>query len=418
MRVLLLSQWFEPEPTFKGLAFARALAARGHDVEVLTGFPNYPGGNLYPGYRVRPWQRETMRGIRVTRVAIYPSHNKSALGRSLNYLSFGVTSALLSPFLVRKPDVIYVYHPPATSGLAALLAKALAGVPFVYDIQDLWPDTLGLSGMVSHSGLCRLLGRYCQLIYQRAARITVSTPGFKHALVSRGVSAEKVEVVYNWCDEAALGNSERDEAVAERLGLHHRFNIMFAGTMGTGQALGAVLEAARLCAADCPEAQFVFVGGGIEKQDLEARAKGAQLTNVLFLPRQPMEKMAAILQMGDVLLVHLKDEPLFQITIPSKTQAYMAAGRPILMSVRGDAADLVRSAKAGLVCEPENPAKIASAVRQFSKMPPSERSAMGTEGQRFYRAQLSLAVGVEKFERIFEESRQGSCGERLSKPAL
>ena len=129
MKILILSQWFEPEPTFKGLLFARELAARGHDVEVLTGFPNYPGGCVYPGYRIRPWVREQIDGISILRVALYPSHGKSAFGRVLNYVSFAISSALIGTVLVKKPDVVYVYHPPATIGFAATVIGILRRVP-------------------------------------------------------------------------------------------------------------------------------------------------------------------------------------------------------------------------------------------------------------------------------------------------
>jgi hypothetical protein len=141
MKILLLTQWFQPEPFFKGLSFAKALKSRGHDVEVLTGFPNYPGGKLYPGYRVRLWQRESVDGIRVNRVALYPSHDRSGLKRMLNYLSFGLSAALIGPLLVQKPDVIYVYN-LVTLGPAAYLLRFFYGCPVVYDVQDIWPDSV------------------------------------------------------------------------------------------------------------------------------------------------------------------------------------------------------------------------------------------------------------------------------------
>ena len=146
MKILILSQWFDPEPDFKGLLFARELVARGHEVEVLTGFPNYPGGKIYPGYRIRPWARERLDGIDVLRVALYPSHNNSGLHRIFNYVSFFISAAVFGTALIRKPDVMYVYHPPITVGFAATVIGFLRRAPFVYDIQDLWPDTVAASG--------------------------------------------------------------------------------------------------------------------------------------------------------------------------------------------------------------------------------------------------------------------------------
>src|ERR1039457_7083977 len=410
MRILLLTQWFEPEPTFKGLLFARELAARGHEVEVLTGFPNYPGGHLYPGYRIRPWVREQVDGISIVRVALYPNHDKSALGRVLNYTSFALSAALIGTALIRKPDVVYVYHPPATIGLAATVIGFFRNAPFVYDIQDLWPDTVAVSGMLSSPAAFNLLGKWCKFVYRRARHIVVLSPGFKQRLVSRGVPPEKVDVIYNWSDETMIQPTKPDPELASRLGLADRFNVMFAGTMGTAQALDSVLDAAALCRKTLPYVQFVFVGGGVDRNRLEKRAGDLGLSNVRFLPRQPMCAMGAVLGLADVLLVHLKDHPLFSITIPSKTQAYMASGKPLIMAVRGDAAQLVTQSGAGLVCEPEDARSIADTIAHFVGMSPEERRSMGEAGKRFYDEQLSIKAGVTKFEALFARM----CGMTIS----
>jgi glycosyltransferase involved in cell wall biosynthesis len=181
---------------------------------------------------------------------------------------------------------------------------------------------------------------------------------------------------------------------------------MFAGTMGIVQALDAVLEAAALCSESLPHVQFVFVGGGVDRARLEEGAASRGLANIRFLPRQPISAMSTVLALGDVLLVHLKDDPLFSITIPSKTQAYLAVGKAILMAVRGDAAHLIVKSGAGLTCEPENPRSIAEAVARFAAMSPDDRRRMGAEGRRFYEEQLSLKAGVDKFEAIFART----CG--------
>jgi glycosyltransferase involved in cell wall biosynthesis len=410
MKILLLTQWFDPEPTFKGLLFARELAARGHDVEVLTGFPNYPGGQVYPGYRIRPWVREQIDGISILRVALYPSHDKSAFGRVLNYTSFAISAALIGTALIRKPDVVYVYNPPATIGLPAMALGLLRRAPFVFDVCDLWPDTVGASGMLSNSAALSLLGKWCNLVYRRARHVVVVSPGFKQKLVDRGVPSAKIEVIHNWCADSTIQPAAPDPELASALGLSGRFNVMFAGTMGTAQALDSVLESAALCRQTLPGVQFVFVGGGVDRNRLGKKAGDLGLTNVRLLPRQPMSAMGAILGLADVLLVHLKDHPLFSITIPSKTQAYMASGKPLLMAVRGDAAQLVTQSGGGLVCEPENPRSIAETVVRFAAMSPEERRNMGEAGRRYYNEQLSLRVGVTKFEALFARI----CGVTIS----
>jgi lipopolysaccharide/colanic/teichoic acid biosynthesis glycosyltransferase/glycosyltransferase involved in cell wall biosynthesis len=410
MKILILTQWFEPEPDFKGMLFARELAALGYEVEVLTGFPNYPGGKVYPGYRIRPWVRESIEGIDVLRVALYPSHNKSGLHRFLNYASFALSAAVIGTVLIRKPDVIYVYHPPITVGFAAVVIGFFRRSPFVYDICDLWPDTVAASGMISNSAALRFLGGLCRFVYSRASHITVVSQGFRDTLVVRGVPSNKIDVIYNWCDEKAF-NVDHDP-VARLASSADKFCILFAGTMGTAQGLVSVLQAAQICLRTAPLAEFVFVGGGVERAQLERMATEMRLDNVQFLPRQPIQAMGGILAGADTLLVHLKDDPLFRITIPSKTQAYMAAGKPILMAVRGDAADLVKQSQSGVLCDPGNPQGIANAVKELSEAGSERLAVMGRSGRAFYENTLSLNIGVEKFDRVFKAAADLSTNMR------
>ncbi len=397
MRILFLTQWFQPEPTTKGLPFAKELAGRGHTVEVLTGFPNYPDGKVYPGYRVRLWQREVMDGIRVNRVAIYPSHDRSGLRRMVNYLSFALSCLLLGPWLVHKADVIYVYN-LVTLGPAAFLLRLLFGAKVLVDVQDLWPESVINSGMSRSDSANRLLSLVSTWVYRRADWLTVLSPGFKQVLEQRGVRQDKIEVIYNWCNETAQRPALRDETLAQELGLAGRFNVLFAGTMGIMQGLDTVLEAAQLCCERVPEAQFVLMGGGLDRARLEARTEEMELTNVRFLPRQIPEAMGSFYALADVLLVHLIDDPLFRVTIPSKTQAYLYMGKPIIMAVPGDAADLVQQAGAGLVCPSQDPFALAAAVAQLAALSTEVRERFGWAGAAYYAENLVMQAGVDRFE--------------------
>lgn len=397
MRILFLTQWFQPEPISKGLPFAQALAARGHSVEVLTGFPNYPEGKVYPGYRIHLWQRELVEGILVNRVALYPSHDRSGLRRMVNYLSFAFASLTLGPWLVSRPEVVYVYN-LVTLGPTAFLLRRLFGAKVLLDVQDLWPESVINSGMLNNRVLHRILTVASIWAYRHADWVTVQSPGFKRALVQRGVPSEKVEVIYNWCNEMDQRPTPRDEALAHQLGLDGHFNVLFAGTMGIMQGLDTVLEAARLCNERVPQAQFVLVGGGVDRERLKAKAGEMGLVNVRFLPRQAPEAMGRFYALADALLVHLKDDPLFQITIPSKTQAYLYMGKPIIIAVRGDAADLVQRAGAGLTCPPQDPVALAEAVAHLAALPAEERERMGRAGAEFYAQNLAMQAGVDRFE--------------------
>jgi len=416
MRILILSQWFDPEPTFKGLLFAKELQRRGHDVRVLTGFPNYPGGKVYDGYRVRPATRETIEGIDVLRVALYPSHDDSGLRRGLNYLSFAASASVAALF-VKKPDVAYVYHPPATIGLPAVVLKWLRGVPFVYDVQDLWPETLAATGMVHHGVVLRAVARWMRHIYRASSRVVALSEGFKDAIAARGVPGGKVEVIHNWSDEAQLDVRRPEVQRSRNLGFDDRFTVVFAGTLGPAQGLTTLLDAAEQLRGH-PDVHVVIVGGGIEAARLEEEIVRRQLPNVSLLPRRPMREIGEILALADALLVHLKDDPLFAITIPSKTQAYLRAGRPVLMGVRGDAAQLVREADAGITFTPGRPDELADAVLTLKAMSPAERNRLAANGAAYYQERLSLDAGTSRFERVFEAAALAKPRTDAAKRAL
>lgn len=416
MRILIISQWFDPEPTFKGLLFARELKMLGHEVEVLTGFPNYPGGRLYDGYRIRTFQREVVDGIPVLRVPLFPSHDSSAKRRLLNYLSFAVT-ATVGGLFVRRPDVAYVYHPPATVGLPAMAMKWFRGVPYVYDVQDLWPDTLSATGMINSRKALAVVGWWMQRVYRASAHVVVLSRGFSTALLNRGVPAERLYVIHNWADEAQIDLRPCSPERATELGFTDKFTIVFAGTMGKAQDLGTVLTAAALLL-DEPTVRFVMIGGGVEVDELQRQATSRGLTNVVFLPRRPINEIGELLSLADALLVHLKDDPLFEITIPSKTQAYLMAGRPLLMGVRGDAADLVRQAAAGVTFEPGRPEQLEGAVRHLMAMSNADRTSLGVNGAAFYRDNLAMAAGAKRFEAVLDSARLTRPGYSIVKRGL
>ena len=403
-RILLITQWFDPEPTFKGLLFARRLVAEGYSVEVLTGFPNYPGGKIYPGYRIKMWSQEWIDGVLVTRVPLYPSHNQSALGRALNYVSFAASSLVYGVFFAKRADVIYSYHPPLTVGISAALIGWFRRIPLVCDIQDMWPDSLKATGMINDSRVLDFVGGLCQWVYRRAAAIVVLSPGFKKLLIDRGVPAQKIEIIYNWADEQALTNPV-GPAVSARPSADE-FCILFAGNMGKAQALDSLLDAAALLQARESRVRFFMVGGGIDVERLTGRAVELALRNVVFLPPVPMSQVGAILSMAHILIVHLRDDPLFRITIPSKTQAYMAVGKPILMAVEGDAAELVLGSKGGVVVPPGNAVALADMAESLTRRSPAELERMGQDAKAYYEEHLSMRVGVRKFGVVFERCRR------------
>lgn len=406
MRVIFFTQWFEPEPgSFRGLPLATWLRHHGYDVKVITGFPNYPGGSVYPGYRIRVRQRETMNGVDVLRVPLYPSHNGSAFGRIANYASFALSSSTLGALSIGGADVGYVYHPPATTALPAMLLKATRRIPFVFHIADMWPESVTDSGMVRNGWakkvLAGCLSIWCKFAYSQAHEITVISPGFKRMLVERGVPSEKIHVVYNWADEEVFKPGPRDAKLEEQLGFGGRFNVVYAGNMGPYQGLETLLRAAAILKGH-PAIQFLMVGTGQKEGELKALARELELTNVQFLGQRPLSEVGKINNLADALLVHLRDLPFMSSTIPGKTQVSLASGRPILMGLRGDAADLVSEAGAGITFEPENPAELSRAIVKMRSMPRAQREEMGARGRDYYLKRLSLEVGGRAMDQIFK----------------
>lgn len=399
MRILILSQFFEPEPVLMNVAFAKALAEGGHEVRVLTGFPNYPGGKTYAGWRMKLCQREVIDGIAITRVPLYASHSQSKVGRIANYGSFCAAAAIAGTFSPWRPDVMFIYHPPLTVGIAAAIIGFLRGVPYVYNIQDLWPDTLKATGMIGNARVLKLIGHLAQFVYKRAALLLPQSPGFAQRLRERGVAEAKLQPVINWADEQALAHAPSWPRPAA---LEGKFVVTFAGTMGAAQALDTVVEAARALEASHPDVRFLMIGHGIEKDRLQAAAPG----NMVFLPAVPMQQIGGVLQASDALLVHLRADPLFEITIPSKTQAYLFAGKPILMGVRGDAAALVEQAGAGIAVPPQDAPALADAIITLAAMSSDERIAMGARGKSFYQKELALTIGAGNIRSALTQARQ------------
>lgn len=398
MKVLLLSQWYLPEPDIKVHLLGKDLVEHGHQVTALTGFPNYPSGKLYPGYHMS-WRRWEMRdGIQVLRLPLYANHSRSKVKRILNYLSFAMSATFLGPLLCGPADVMWVYHPPLTIGIPAWWIGLLRRVPFVFNVHDMWPETLAATGMMAPAQL-KWMSLLAQFIYSRAAAITVVSPGFKRNLLDKGVPDSKIHIIPNWADEEIYCPVPRDESLATEHGLDGRFNVVYGGNLGAAQALGNVLETAALLR-DLTQIQFVLIGDGMEAWNLQQAARERGLNNVRFIKQQPAERMPQFFALADLLLVHLKRDPLFEITIPAKTIAYLACGRPILCTVAGDAADVVRSAGAGVICPPEDPVALAQAVRDLYAMPQSQREAMGEAGRRSFLENYTRRVLVDRYEAL------------------
>lgn len=399
MRILIHSYFYHPEPIWMPHELAVSLARRGHDVQVVTGFPSYPQGKLYDGYRQRPWKRETIDGIPVLRLPLMVDHSRSSLRRILSYGSFMASSCVMGTLGIRPADVMYVWHPPLSVGVSAWTMGMMRRIPFVYAVNDLWPEAILATGMVRSKKIISGLRWLERFVYNRAKAIITISPGYRDNLIGKGVPPEKVTVMTNWANEEIYQPVEPDPALASELGMAGRFNVVFGGNMGLAQNLETVVETADLLKSR-EDIQFLFAGDGVARYALEGMVQERKLDNVRFLGQQPATRMPPIYALSDVLLAHYKRDPLFEISIPAKIFSYMACQRPVLMASAGNAADLVEAAGAGTSCPAEDPQAMAKAVLDLHSMSAEERAVMGTAGRQAFLENHSREVLVRRHEEL------------------
>lgn len=401
MRVLILSQYYYPEPVDKVCDLATGLQQLGHEVQVLTSFPCYPTGKLYPGYHQMLWKDEMIDGVRVTRIPQIPDHSESVWKRALYYLSFALSAAILGTWRARPANVILVYQSALPTGFGAIAIGRLRHIPVVLDVVDIWPESVSASGMLQAKWILRLLRKAAHLLYSQAAHINVVTDGFRRNLLRLGVPSTKLSVIHNWVPADVYHAAPRDPEMARRFGITGRFVVMYGGAIGLIQNLRTVLDTVSLLPSDL-DVQFVFIGDGAARDELRAEAKRRGLSNVVFLGQQPSELMPSFFALADVLLVHLKKATLSELSIPSKTFAYMACGRPILMAVAGEASRFVKANQCGVAVPPDNPNALAEAICSLVAMPVSERELMGLRGAEAYAQQFAAQLQIRRMSEVLE----------------
>lgn len=406
MRAVVLSQWFPPEKATIPADIAQGLVARGHDVTVLTGFPNYPSGRIYAGWRQQAWLNHRVDGYDVRRVALYPSHDRSSLRRAASYLSFGATSTAFGWSRLRAADVVYVYHPPLTAAMGPWLSRTLSGAPYVLHVQDLWPESVTESGLLhprSVGSVTRLLTGVCDAMYRQASGIICIAPTMASMLHDRGVPERHLHVVPNWAQESVFFPAARDNSVARDFGLAGCFSVMFAGNLGNLQGLDVAIRAAAEVR-DLADFRLVLVGDGVARKSLESLAIELAADNVLFVPSQPHETMNAVSGAADVQLVCLRDLPFFRGTIPSKLGAVMASGLPVICAVAGDASSVVQDAGAGWTCAPEDVHALAQVFRAVRATSAHQLTHRGQSARQYYETHLATELGIDRIEHVLRKA--------------
>lgn len=421
LHILFISQWYAPELGDGGVprGIATALRDHGHQVEVLTGLPNYPEGRLYPGYRVRPYQCEELDALTVHRAPLYLSHDTNARRRAANYLSFAASSTAVGLSRIRRADISVVYSSPITAALPAMALRAMRRIPYVLLIQDMWPQSVTASEFLSDRQAVRIEGalhRLCDRVYRSAAQIAVTSPGMIDLVAARGVPRSKLHFLPNWADEKNYYPVQSNLALRRELGLTRPFTVMYAGNLGEVQGLDAVLDAAALLQGR-DDIGFALVGRGSAESSLRSAVCARGLDNVVFVPPQPVDHMSEILATADLQLVSLKDEPLFHTILPSKIQSLLAAGRPIVGFIAGDAAHVIDHSGAGVTAAPGHPSELAAAIDRMSALPSETLTAMGDAGRRYYFAHFSRDIAKARLDQVISAALDPDPGSQSYPPA-
>ncbi|WP_292720270.1 glycosyltransferase family 4 protein [Microbacterium sp. 13-71-7] len=398
MRVLVLSQYFAPEPVPIPLEVAESLMARGHSVRVLTGFPNYPAGALYEGYRQRRRHREQHGALEILRIPMIIDHSQNVLKRMINYVSFALSALSVRRFS-KDADVVYVYATPMTAGIPAWIWWLMFRVPYVLHVQDLWPDSVLGSSMVGEGRAARLIGRvlspWLRSMYRKAAAVIGIAPTMVSTLIERGSPAVTTTLVYNWAGDAAdvVARPVRDGAPVR---------VVYAGNVGAMQDLGTAIRAAH--AAKDAGVHLEIVGDGVAREDLQAVARDLGAENVSFHEPVPRDRMPEVYDRTDVALVSLKDLPVFRGTIPSKFQGVLAAGLPVLTTVQGDVRDFVEAHGLGFTADAEDVAALESSLRAAAASSAEERERMAANAVRAYQANFARESGMDRIETVLVEA--------------
>jgi colanic acid biosynthesis glycosyl transferase WcaI len=408
MKILYVSQYFPPEmgaPAARAAELSKHWVQQGHEVSVLTGFPNHPTGVVLPAYRKklrRLVAREQCDGVDVIRTWLLPFPNRRTYERMLNYSSFCVSAASTGLFLSR-PDVVIATSPQLLVGLSGWWLAHCKRVPFVFEVRDLWPESLAAVGAgKENSILHRSLSKIAGFLYRQCDRIVVVTPAFEDHLVKYWhMPREKISVVENGVETQQFAPQSATELRRE-LGVQEKFVVSYIGTMGMAHGLETILDAAAQLQHHSAEIVFLMVGEGAEKDRITALARQCGLNNVLFIDQQAREQVPAYISASDVCLVPLRKNELFKTVIPTKMLEFMSCARPVILGVDGQARGIVEEARAGLAIEPENSAALANAICYLAANREIARE-MGWSGREHIVRKFSRRHTAEKYVRMLEQ---------------
>jgi colanic acid biosynthesis glycosyl transferase WcaI len=400
MKILIVTQYFWPE-NFKINDLASNLKERGNDVTVLTGKPNYPDGKFYKGYNIFNKKKEFYKGVKIVRVPLISRGNCSGVRLFLNYISFAFFASITAIFRLKKDtEIIFVYEPsPITVGIPALFYKLFSKAPMFFWIQDLWPESLIAAGDVKSKLILRLTEKLVRLIYKKSDVIFISSRSFKQSITDKGVGSEKIVYLPNWAEDIYYTPANRDEDVAKLLPVKG-FKIMFAGNIGESQDFESIVNAAEKTM-DYEDIHWIILGDGRKKNWVEEQIRLKKLSNIQLLGRHPMNMMPFFFREADVMLVSLKDEFIFGLTVPAKIQSYLACGKPILAMMNGEGADIIRESNSGFAVDAGDFKALSERVIEMYKMPGQQLELMARSSKEYFLKNFDRNELIDKVISVF-----------------
>ncbi|MDX8412972.1 MAG: glycosyltransferase family 4 protein [Mariprofundales bacterium] len=405
MRILVITQYFWPE-NFRINDLVAGFCQRGHQVTVLTGMPNYPAGALYAGYSIFRPARERYQGADVVRVPLIPRAGGGGIRLALNFLSFALSALLLAPFRCRGDfDVIFVHEPsPMTVGLPALLMGRIKRAPILFWVLDLWPESLEAAGGVRSPSVLWLVRAMVAMILRNSYRVLVQSRAFIDNIASLGIARDKILYFPSWAEELYRPLPASRALFQQRFSLSDGFYLMFAGNVGVAQDFKAIMRAATRLR-DRLDIHWLIVGDGRMASWVKAeRAKQQLEKTVHLLGAFPVEEMPQFFAAADALLVSLKDEPIFSLTIPGKVQSYLACGRPVIAMLNGEGGRVIEESEAGMVCASGDDAQLASLLCAMAALPQSAREAMGQRGRAYFESHFEREMLFSQLEQWMEKA--------------
>jgi len=400
MKVLLVTQYFYPE-NFKSNDIAIELTKKGHEVTVLTGLPNYPEGKIYKNYGFFKGSKEHHQGVNVIRTWLVPRGKGGGVRLFLNYFSWAFFASVraLTLSFQQKFDVVMVHEPsPITQGFPAILVSKIQKIPLHFWVLDLWPESLTSAGGIKNKMVLSVFEKVVKYIYNNSDKILISSKGFKESILAKGNYADKLVYFPNWAEDSILkGNS--DYPIPE---LPKGFKIIFAGNIGMAQDVMSIVKGA-LILKDQLDIHFIFVGDGRSKPQLEQFVDENNLNQTVhFLGRFPLDAMKTFFSRADVLLVSLKDELIFNLTVPAKLQAYMCTKTSILGMLNGEGAAIINDAKCGFSVKAADSEALAEQILSMYQMSKEERNSLGENGFKYYEENFTMSTCIDNLEFILK----------------